>query len=125
MDDELTLRVAFPIGDDGETITLREPSGSQIFTLSMIKTEASEAAMAKQVRRVFMIIEKLAGPDEWDKLQDGMADERFTVMDTLGLINDLVRFDWKGAQPDRGPVEADPEPEPQPARPVPRVVGHG
>lgn len=123
MDDELTLRVAFPMGSTGETITLRQPSGAQIFTLSMIKTEASEDAMAKQVRRMFLIIEKLAGPDEWDRLMNGMADERFSLEDTLGLIQDLIRFDWRSAQPDPGPVTAVPEPEA--SRPAPRVVGHG
>lgn len=134
MDDDKTLRVAFPIGETGDTLTLKQPSPAQLLTLTMLKVPegSGTGAMFKMVQRLFRIIESLAGPDEWDRLQDGMADESYSVEEVLQVVQDLVGFNWKEADPgpDTPPglilpeVIADPVPTAAPVmRPAPRVVG--
>jgi hypothetical protein len=130
MDDEKTLRVAFPIGETGDTLTLKQPSPAQLLTLTMLKVPegAETGAMFKMVQRLFRIVENLAGSEEWDRLQDGMADESYAIEDVLQVVQDLVGFNWSEADP--GPVEpetptavAEAYIEERAKRPAPRVVG--
>lgn len=138
MDDDKTLRVAFPIGETGDTLTLKQPSPAQLLTLTMLKVPegADTGAMFRMVQRLFRIIESLAGPDEWDRLQDGMADESYSVEEVLQVVQDLVGFNWKEADPgpdttspnvsvDRfgDPVYPETPTAVAPARPAPRIVG--
>lgn len=108
MDDEKTLRVAFPIGASGDTLTLTEPTPAQRLTLSMLKLPegASGETLHRMVQRLFLVLESVCAPGEWDKLNDGMASARYSVEEVLELVRDMAGFRWSEADP--GPVDLDP-----------------
>lgn len=109
MDDEKTLRVAFPIGASGDTLTLTEPTPAQRLTLSMLKLPegASGETLHRMVQRLFLVLESVCVPGEWDKLNDGMASARYSVEEVLELVRDMAGFRWSEADP--GPVATSPD----------------
>lgn len=135
MDDEKNVRAEFPVGDSGKTAVLRQPSEGQVVSLLLLsdslRADTSGKALTSMVLRAFRILEKLAGPEEWDKLQDGLLDEAYSVTEVVGLVEQAIKFPWPGQVPPEPPPVNALAPEPPvpatfaPPRPEPRLVDRG
>lgn len=117
MDD--TLRVEFPVGDTGHTVTVGRPGEGQVLVLAMA-ARSSHANNFQTISRVVRVAESLLGREQWLVFEDLMIDGSVTVRDFLSLIEAILSFDWTahGGQDDPEPTV------PRPAQ-TPRVVKGG
>lgn len=97
MDDD-TLQVEFPLGPDTIVVSRPKPAALVALQLSRMPGRGDKEAVGRTVRRIFMFLEGVTSKAEYNKIDDGMLTGVFEVNDVLDLINDIVRFDWDGAE---------------------------
>lgn len=104
MDDTTRPRAAFPF-QDREIIALR-PTEGQAIALSLTRTGGTPEQNTSAVQRIFRVLEKLIGVDEWQRLDDGLIDGDVTIDEVTGLLRAIVTFKWDGdtAEPADTPV---------------------
>lgn len=125
MDDTQRIKVEFPVGDF--KITVKEPTGEQMFVLAMSRQPKTEADTVRLVTRLTTIMQKLTGDQWFDVIEANMVDELMTVGDLLTLVEEMLSFPWAEHHkpqpvPETVPDELVAEFAPK-DRPAPRVVG--
>lgn len=110
MDDTRT-QVEFPIGTTGKYVKVNEPTDAQRLVLALSRAPSGDnpKAQVSLVQRLFRVLEKLTGEQWLSVIEDGLIDEEFTVQDVVGVIEQVVKFDWAGTHK---PQEAEPQPMP-------------
>lgn len=100
MDDTTRIQVEFPIRDTDHTFTVNRPTDGQLLMLSLSRqpTDGDSEALTQLTQRVFRVVEKLMGPEQWRTLGYRMADEEYSASQVISFVRAIVSFDWSGAE---------------------------
>jgi len=125
------MRVEFPLGASGETITVTRPTENQLFALTLLRkpTEGSDHKTKHHfIERVIRFLERLTGTEQWSRVEELLFDDVIGAADVLALFGDIMEFEWDKHAP-QAQAQADAEAESGmvavPTRPAPRVVSGG
>lgn len=122
------MRVEFPLGS--RTVIMSRPTESQAFAFAVTRKPREGDGPAVRLRftqRIVQFLEALAGPQQWEVVEDELMSGDLRPQDLLSLFEDVASFDWAGAAKAQEPEHAA-----APAtvdvtekRPAPRVVSGG
>lgn len=110
MDDSTRLKAQFPLGDTGDTFVVMQPTEGQLLMLAISREPSMGDDLGPLIRRMFAIMHKVMGPDEWQRLEDAMIDEKYTVTELLNFVQEVVTFRWSDHSPDTIPIPSAPAP---------------
>jgi hypothetical protein len=130
MDDSTRLKAQFPLGDTGDTFVVMRPTEGQLLMLAISREPSTKDDLGPLIRRMFSIMRKVMGAQEWQRLEDAMIDETYTVTELLNFVQEVVTFRWSDHSPDTIPLPADHSAaarnvitqEGAAVRPAPRVI---
>lgn len=128
MDDSTRLKAQFPLGDSGDTFLVTQPTEGQLLMLAISREPGTGDDLGPLIRRMFAIMRKVMSQDEWQRLEDAMIDEKYTVTELLNFVQEVVTFRWSDHSRDTVPLPPTPAPanvitqEGAAVRPAPRVV---
>lgn len=99
--DDTRIQVEFPIRDTDHTFTVSRPTDGQMLVLGMSRqpTDGDSEALARLTQRVFRVVEKVMGPEQWSTLEFRLIDEEYSVSQVLGFVRQVVSFDWASVAP--------------------------
>jgi hypothetical protein len=123
MDD--TMKVEFPLGK--RTVIMSRPSEGQMLAITILRMpkEGDEAKVKHRfLQRIIRFMEVLAGPEQWQEIEDALLAEEIEPGELLNLFTDVTQFDWTAHATEQTAVP-EPEDEPEPVRRAPRVVSGG
>ena len=127
MDDTTRIQVEFPIRDTDHTFTVNRPTDGQMLMLSLSRqpTDGDSEALTQLTQRVFRVVEKLMGPEQWRTLEYRMADEEYSAPQVISFVRAIVSFDWSGAEAGERPTVESPDRDVKVDTMAPRVVRRG
>lgn len=127
MDDTTRIQVEFPIRDTDHTFTVSQPTDGQMLVLGMSRQPADgdTEAMARLTQRIFRVVEKVMGPEQWSTLEYRMIDGDYSVSQVLSFVQEVVSFDWSGAAAGEQLQETLDREWPSAKKPATEPVGHG
>lgn len=132
--DDTRLQVEFPIRDSDDTFTVSRPTDGQMLVLGMSRqpAEGDTEALSNLTRRIFRVVEKVMGPDQWSTLEDRMIEGVYSVSQVLSFVHDVVSFGWAeaggqldGALSSEWPSAKRPDMDVKTNTAVPRVIRRG
>ena len=126
------MKVEFPLGN--RSVIMSRPSEGQLLAITILRMpkEGDEAKVKHRfLQRIIRFLEVLAGPEQWQEIEDGLLAEEIEPGDLLTLFSDVTQFDWAAHATD-ALAEAIEREEikqgarvPAPERRAPRVVSGG
>lgn len=121
--DDKTLKVSFPVCST--EVIVSEPTDGQRMALALSQNPTDRQSVVRLVRRVARVMENLMGQEQWDDvIEGGLISGDIEPNDLMGLVGDVLSFDWSLGVPEQTPAEDVPEQTLLPDR-TPRVVSGG
>lgn len=127
MDDTTRIQVEFTVRGSDDTFTVSRPTDGQLLVLAMSRrpVEGDGEALARLTQRIFRVVEKVMGPEQWGILEYRMIDGDYSVSQVLSFVQQVVAFDWAGAAAGEQLQETLDREWPSEKKPVNEPVGHG
>lgn len=119
--DDTQQYAMFPLGPVME-VKARRPSGGQLLALMPLRKQLSHDEESALIRRFLLVLSKLVGDEQWQRIEDALALEEISVDDLTLFGRQLSSFTGWDDEVKKDTADVEPVGEDAPAPRAPRRV---